>query len=71
MKKYDRALLIKTFKSAKARLRTALQNHERYNMGVYQKFRMLVREYRQHSAESDGDVQLAHEVSPDGIHRPY
>jgi hypothetical protein len=71
MKKYDRALLVKTFKSAKARLRATLQNHERHNMGVRQEFRMLVREYRQHPAESDGDVQLAYEASPDDIHRPY
>jgi hypothetical protein len=32
---------------------------------------MLVREYRQHPAESDGDVQLVYEASPDSIHRPY
>jgi hypothetical protein len=71
MKKYDRALLVKIFKSAKARLRATLQNHERHNMSVRQEFRMLVREYRQHPAESDGDVQLAYEASSDDIHRPY
>jgi hypothetical protein len=71
MKKYDRAVLIKTFERIKARLRAALEDHELHHLGVRQEYRMLVREYRQLSAEHDGDVPLAHAAPPDGAHRPY
>lgn len=71
MKKFDRVLLLKTFKTVKARLRTALSDHIRGMWGVRHEYRIQVHVYRELESADDRYVELAHAAPAEREHRPY